>query len=134
MISHSEHTLPSVTHMLLMLIITKTECQSSFSNCPTAFTEARYQHCSTKISLSPSVWILLRSYDLAFLSLNSLIKTHQEFGTVWNCINSMKISVEKCCHIICLLTTSGIHFSQTCLCYSHLLLCSEERHLLHFAL
>jgi len=27
----------------------------------------------------------------------------------------MKILVEKCCHVVCLLTTSGIRFTQTCL-------------------
>jgi len=50
----------------------------------------------------------------------------------------MKISVEKCCYAVCLLTTSGICFTQTCLHYPHqvwhLLSCSEAKHLLQFAL
>ena len=41
MTSHSEHTLPSVNCMLLMLVITKTACQSFFSNRPTAFTQTK---------------------------------------------------------------------------------------------
>ena len=41
MTSHSEHTLPSVTCMLLMLVITKTASQSFFSNRPTASTQTK---------------------------------------------------------------------------------------------
>ena len=41
MTSHSEHTLPSVTCMLLMLVIPKTACQSFFLITPTAFTQTK---------------------------------------------------------------------------------------------
>jgi len=41
LMSQSEHTLPSVTCMLLMLVMTKTACQSFFSNHPTAFTKTK---------------------------------------------------------------------------------------------
>jgi len=110
-----------------------------FSNRPTAFTQTK-----------------------CYGAVEALVKQlHQDPSRIWNSVELHKhYEVEKCCHVVCLLTTSGICFTQTCLlsslgmashpgypgqspesckmvvcmCVWHLLLCSEARHLLHFAL
>jgi len=79
MMLHLQQTLPSVTCMLLMLGTIKTACQS-FS------------------LITPLHLLWLSMMQLQKNSRNSFTVILQEFGTVWNYINSMKIWVEKCCH------------------------------------
>jgi len=125
MMPHSEHTLPSVTCMLLMLCITSLHvCMLKlfFSNCPTAFTQtkrdAAVEELIKQLNQDPSrIW--------------NGVELHKQYEDFSAKVLSRRLLINY-------LRVTLHPDTQTCWCYPHqvwhLLLCSEARHLLHFTL